>query len=1356
MTVNYLNANREPVASPREYRFSAEGDQIIYAEPQDLQAGYVLAQGQSDNQTVTITREGANPNVIEFYYELPAIDVPVTVNYLNINREPVASPREYRFSAEGNQTIYAEPQDLQVGYVLAQGQSDNQTVNITREGANPNVIEFIYELPAIDVPVTVNYLDANGEPVATAREYRFSAEGDQTIPAEPQDLREGYVLTEGQTVPQTVTITRAGAEPASISYYYEIPAPVIAPPVDITVYAVDDQGNPLSERTQTVVDGTNAIEAEIIDGYQLIGESTQYVQVTVNGAEPASITFTYQKTETPQETMPPSPRVEFIRVSYQDEAGHVLYETQAKCVEGEETHVQVDLSQINQDLYELNDVAEKTATVSAEGVLDPAEIVFLFTSKPQPVTAQVTLYYQTQDGQQVAETEQRVLTRTGTNTLTPRDDIPQGYTLTGEASVNIEVAQDGTATPSEYTFIYTAAAPSEAPAPEYQSTPLENVYVHPHKDGMNVRSTPEITSGEPSNILGQVAAADVLQPAALVIGAKNEEWYLIEYQGAAAYIKKSVTVEMTPAQVEEALGITLPTETEPTAAPLPNENTVVNLWGETNDTQVNLRDKPSKAGNSLLSLKQGTQLWVQSQVINDAGEAWYEAIVNGKAGFIMAKYVTLYDQAKSDSISAGLPTPPPAKETATPEPTEAPTATPTPTTAPADTPTPTPTVTPTPDAAAENTPTPTPTLAPTATPTAMPEAYLGYLLTTAQTALRTGANMQDESILANLPAGTLLKALAQTYVDGKAWHHVDVYSGGATRQSGFVQDSAVTRISPTDADQYLKTATPEPAPVVTQAPPQMTGYAVTLGDNVMLREYADPIAKISKILNKDTIVMVNSQEYVMGTAWHLVSYSGLYGYIRADQLRMLSAQETQTYLSSLRRTEPPIRVTPEPVTPSSLSSYGYVNTDKVRLRKEATTNSSVVKMMNRNDFALVLGTVKTSDGGDWYHISQSGTEGYVMGRYLNVLKIGELEQFLKSNEFKSSNNLPSGTGTTGGTTAITPVEDHNKTVWQNPNIQTSYEPFNPIATATPPVEAIMSPAPTGTGGSFVVDESPTVEPLTTFEPMGTEVPVKKSSGGAGTWIAIGLLGVLGGGGYYGWKLYQENQRRAAQRAAQRRQQAARQAASPTTTAGRPGVQPQQGAQARPGQSGQQPYAPPRGPQPQGTTAYRPITQPQPGQTPAQGGTTAYRPVTPPQPGQTPAQGGTTAYKPVTQSQPGQTPAQGGTTAYKPVTQPQPGQTPAQGGTTAYKPVTQPQPGQTPAQGGTTAYKPVTQPQPGQTPAQGGTTAYKPVTQSQPGQSASGSTAAPETGSAQGNADQGQRSAGARRRRADRHLDDDKD
>ncbi|NLX83842.1 MAG: hypothetical protein GXZ04_08560, partial [Clostridiales bacterium] len=381
----------------------------------------------------------------------------------------------------------------------------------------------------------------------------------------------------------------------------------------------------------------------------------------------------------------------------------------------------------------------------------------------------------------------------------------------------------------------------------------------------------------------------------------------------------------------------------------------------------------------------------------------------------------------------------------------------------------------------------------------------------------------------------------------------------------------------------------------------------------------------------------------------VVQYGTFMGYVRSDQLRMLTPTEQQNYLDSLRPPTPAPAFTPEPVTLNSPSSYGYVTSDKVRLRAEASTSSRELKLMSKNAFALVYSSVQQADG-TWYHISQDGHVGYVHGDFFKVLPMGELSTFLQSTDYLNANS--GSVPVTGGyqqPNQITPLESYNATVWQNPNlVNPSYEPFNPLGTPTPAIESIESPSP-----------RPSLTPTATLMTVEgfEEPPEKPDSGFPVGLLAVGLIAILGGGGYYAYHLYNQNQKRAAARAAQRRTQIAQQAGQP---------------QARPAQPS--PYTPPR-PGAQGTTQYRP-PQGTPGQTPpAAQGTTQYRP---PQatPGQTPpvAQG-TTQYRPP-QATPGQTPpvAQGTTQYRPPQTAPAPQKPAVPQGTAEYKPATsQPEP-----------------------------------------------------------------------------------
>ncbi|NLA53281.1 MAG: MucBP domain-containing protein, partial [Clostridiales bacterium] len=1181
VAIHYVDLGGLEVASLQTKTYEA-GTHTVYPDPADLQADYVPY--DTAPKTLTVDISGANPTDIYFtyQYQAPAINAVVNVNYVGPNGEPVATSQQKYFDQAGTYDISAAPDDLFAGYTL--NAAETQQVTVDQNGANPSEISFSYSAPVIpDAVVNIRFVNEQGDQVASPQQVSYEA-GSHEVMAQPNDLEPGYNLVDN--APQYVAVDAQGANPAELTFVYRSS---LAPSVDIVVHFVDMDGTPIApDRVQTVNDGTNAVKADEISGYIIQGEDTQYVTVTMQGAEPNTVIFSYQQIpeETPvieEPTAPPAPKVDFVNVYYKDQNGNVLYEDKAKTVEGEETLITVDLNLINQEQYELNDAAQKTATIDSSGNLNPSEIVFLFTAKAQDISARLSVLYRNTAGQQVADAQEIILTQAGFNNISPNpQNLLPGYEAVSAEQKQVLVSEDGQVSPGQIEFIYQEAVSKETPAPietTYEITPIDNLYVHPHKDGINIRSSPKV---DPSNILGAVNASDVGRVMGMALNEQKEEWYLLQINENEAFNKKSVTVQMTEDEVNKHFGWTPgPATPAPTPTAQP-EGMLIGRWGETNVGQLGFRKDPNdKVSNNIISrLDKGAKVWVYAQeIVGAANELWYEIMVSGKIGYVKADFITLYDQQKSDEYQAGLASPVPPKVTPTPNPEE---------------------VTPTPSPEMTLTPTLPPTQTPAvATASPVPQPYLGYALTTKQAALRTGANTQDESILATLPINTLVYALAQTYVPGgETWHHVDVLNG--SNQSGFVPESAIRRISPTEAESYLQSAQP-PTAAPTRVPDRVSGYAITLGRDVLMREYSDTNAKISRVLAEDTIVMVTAQEYVQGVSWHLVQHNGLYGFIRADQLRMLTPQETGAYLESLKQTPPPPKATLPPLSTDSLSSYGFVNADKVRLRKDTSTSSSTLKFMDRNAFALVIDTVTAKDGSQWFRINQNGTEGYVMGRYLSVLKLGELQQYLSSNDFQSGNNQQA--GPTGGTTNITPLEDYNKVVWKNPNIQASYEPFNPIATPTPPVEAILSPSVPPLSGDFIVEASPSIDPLTTFEPMGTEAPSAKTSRFPTGLLAVGIIGVLGGGGYYAYRMYQDNQRKAAQRAAQRRQQAAQQSGRPTTN-GQPPLARPAGGQAN------SHYAPPVGNQ--GTTAYKPT---QPGQVPPpvnSQGTAAYRPT---QPGQ---------------------------------------------------------------------------------------------------------------------------------------------
>jgi hypothetical protein len=514
----------------------------------------------------------------------------------------------------------------------------------------------------------------------------------------------------------------------------------------------------------------------------------------------------------------------------------------------------------------------------------------------------------------------------------------------------------------------------------------------------------------------------------------------------------------------------------------------IDRWGVINKNTVNFRSSSSTVGNNVIKkLSQGAHVWMYESQYNEANEVWTRVRVDGQDGYIMTEYVDMMTQAQSDGYQATLPSPMPTRS-------------------------PAPNVTPT----------------PTPTPTPVPGQYSGYALTTKQVALRTDANNTDQSILATLPQNTLVTVLNQVYQGTVPWSLTETLDG----IMGYVPDDSLRRINQEEAKFYIDqynaahpTASPTPTPTPSPAPTQQSGYAATLGDNVPVRGQADPNSMLVNMLAKNTVVYVSGQEYLDGTAWHIVQYNGQWGYIRADQLRWLSQQETQTYLNNLNKPTPTPASTLPPLDQNSASSYGYVTNTNGKVNFRSAPGGSVISTLNKYAFALVLGSTQ-SGGKTWYKVNQAGREGYISGDFFHVLSLAELEEFLQSPEYAQGavDNTGNNSNNSGNNNNEPPTspEDLNVGTWTNPNtgLNATYEPFDPYTTPEP------MPTPTA---------SPTPEPLATFEPLPTEPPVQTQSDSPSfIWLGLGVALLGGFGGLYAYALHKSNQRKAAARAAQRR------------------------------------------------------------------------------------------------------------------------------------------------------------------------------------------------------------------------------
>ncbi len=1013
--------------------------------------------------------------------------------------------QETRRIATGTVDIWADDTKVPEGYTLNSTSQNPVSVTVDENGnCAPSLVSFFYDKPeqqAVEVSLPVYYYDRNENLLyATTALVRT---GENTVAAAADLVDESYRLDSES--PVRVVVDESGAcSPEFVAFYFVSTAPTPTPaPVDVIVHYVDEDGLTIASDTSTrCVAGINPVRAAPIDlpsDYQLAdSDDVRYVFVDENGADLTEITFHYTRVEStavPTDQPTPDPKIALVSISYRlDSESKAFYtDNPVSCYSDRENTVTVDMNKVP-DGYTLISADTVQVTVDQNGIASPSTVEFIFSA--ELMTREITIFYVNEAGEDIA-TPQTAVCYLGSNSIDRYTyaplDLRAGYIPYGNDDEMVTLSSDGILSPGYVQFIY-AALPTQTPSP----TPLPYLvyemegYCYPVGKEINLRSYPAIQDG---NVLRTVSSNDLGEIEGYVVNAADETWYIVTFSGQTGYILADRVRVLSQDEVYSLFGYT----PIPTATPVP-DNTPIDRWGDVNDKSVRFRQSPG--GKEITKAQKGVPIFVYDSVTVD-GTQWYRANLDGTDGYMMAKFVDLKTEEESAAYQNSLASPMPVR---TAEPTETPTVAPT------------------------EIPTATPTIAPTDTP--VPVFTNTYALTTQKVDLRTGVSVNDIT-LATLPANTLLYLWGQAYVDGVAWDSADAL---AQNVSGFLPDSAVRYITIEEATPYLnamqvqETATAQP----TAQPEPFSGYAVTRGSNVMIRNGADDLSQIAQVLSEGEVVYVIGQEYISGYDyfWEVVRYGSIYGYVRSDQLRRMSTEEQEAYEASLRTPTPaPVpTVTAEPVTQSSTSSYGYVTTDNVRLRSGAGTNYNYIRMMSKYAFALVLGTEEVN-GVTWYHISQSGTEGYVMGNYFKVLTLGELTEFLTSDEYRQS---AANSGTESETSSvITPVEDFNSGVWKNPGtVQASYQPFTPIVTPTVNVEQIITPTVTPTA-----TPTPTVAPLSTtnFTEFTTAAPTTKSSGSGWLWIALAAIAALAGGGIYGYSIYRANQRRAAQRAAQRRQ-----------------------------------------------------------------------------------------------------------------------------------------------------------------------------------------------------------------------------
>ena len=155
---------------------------------------------------------------------------------------------------------------------------------------------------------------------------------------------------------------------------------------------------------------------------------------------------------------------------------------------------------------------------------------------------------------------------------------------------------------------------------------------------------------------------------------------------------------------------------------------------------------------------------------------------------------------------------------------------------------------------------------------------------------------------------------------------------------------------------------------------------ITASTTAKIRKEASTSSDSLGSVAKDKLVTVNGQvQAADGYVWYQVSVDGINGYIRSDLVQIIDEGSTTPDTPSTSVTA---------VNPISAMVQGNTTGTSVRVRKEASTSSSIVANATDGQSLTVTGTANGNDGKVWYQVkfNAGGTEvtGFIRSDYVKL------------------------------------------------------------------------------------------------------------------------------------------------------------------------------------------------------------------------------------------------------------------------------------------------------------------------------------------------------------------------------------
>ena len=399
-----------------------ESNNTVSPKPELIPAGYSVV----DANPVTIPFENgaATQTDVTFTYQRPEAVATVNVHYVAGNVEFATDAVEI---TESNNTVSPKPELVPADYSVVD--ANHVTIPFENGAATQTDVTFTYAAPVIPTEgtVTFRFVDGQGNPLRDAVQTTV-ANGVYTDLSVYQAAIDGYDCIGVST--NQLTVENGVASPAEVFFTYQ------RKPVNgkvRVVYMADGVEFSNEERQLTVLgENTVAPDASLVPSdYTALDVAPVTVTLYEDGSvEPQTVTFTYQKPQTPTAAN--------VTFRFVDEKGSEIQQSLVVSLENG-TYGEGDLAEYRAEIkgYTYQGISAGQVT-SQDGKANPDTVTF---SYKQKATATLEVRYVDAIGQQVMGSPEYIELPKGTTTVAlntryvpsgyqPSSNYPTSYTVT--------------------------------------------------------------------------------------------------------------------------------------------------------------------------------------------------------------------------------------------------------------------------------------------------------------------------------------------------------------------------------------------------------------------------------------------------------------------------------------------------------------------------------------------------------------------------------------------------------------------------------------------------------------------------------------------------------------------------------------------------------------------------------------------------------------------------------------------------------------------------------------------------------------------------------------------------------------